>query len=219
MNQLVITVIVILFPGILAAVVCDKITIHSNWTSFKFGLYALLLGVAAYCVLQSLVFLWDVKHMYKGTFESWTQLKIWSSAIKTGAKLEPWEVIASSFLSIPTALFASWIVNYKVITKIAQTLRFTTKFGDENLYSYYLNTDELDWIYIRDIENKLTYQGKIHSHAENDHMQEIVLTEVSVYSYENSEHLYDIPTIYMSRPLGTLIIEQIPIERLERVNE
>ncbi len=56
MSQLVIVVIVVLLPGILATSIADKLTVHSAWDSFKFPLYALLLGVLTYSLLQLLVY-------------------------------------------------------------------------------------------------------------------------------------------------------------------
>ncbi|HZF31336.1 MAG TPA: hypothetical protein VE907_19625 [Gammaproteobacteria bacterium] len=56
MNQLAVVVIVVLFPGILAATVADKLTVHSKWDSFKFALYSFLLGVLTYSVLQILAY-------------------------------------------------------------------------------------------------------------------------------------------------------------------
>ena len=41
-------------------------------------------------------------------------------------------------------------------------------------------------------------------------MQEIVLSEVTVYRYEDSAELYSVPTIYLNKKLGQFIIEAIP---------
>lgn len=56
MNQLVVTIIIILLPGIIATVICDKIVVHSKWTTFKFSLYSFVLGFVTYALLQ-IVFL------------------------------------------------------------------------------------------------------------------------------------------------------------------
>lgn len=41
MNQLFIVVVMVLLPGILAASIVGKLTIHMSWDSFKFTLDAL----------------------------------------------------------------------------------------------------------------------------------------------------------------------------------
>ena len=60
-------------------------------------------------------------------------------ALQQKSIIKPWEIGASTFLSVLVGYFASFIVNYKILNKIGQKLKITTKYGDENLYSFYLN--------------------------------------------------------------------------------
>jgi hypothetical protein len=104
------------------------------------------------------------------------------------------------------------------INKIAKKLKISTKYGDENLFSFFLNSQNIDWIYVRDIQNNLTYQGRVVSFSENDGMQELVMSEVTVFKYETSEEFYSVPLIYLSKPSGNFIIEAVPPELLEEKN-
>jgi hypothetical protein len=214
LNQLVVTLIFILIPGIVAAIISDKLTHHSRWDSFKFSLYSLTLGVGCYVLLQVITYLFDILSGFSIESISWTNLQIWNSALN-GADIAAWEICVATLLSLPVAFFASWLIHFKFFNKIAHKLRVSNKFGEENLYSYYLNAQEIDWVYVRDIENNLTYQGRVVSHSENDNAQEIVLSEVSVFRYEDSEFLYNVPTIYLSRGVGKLVIEATPNEFLK----
>lgn len=220
MNELVVSVIVILLPGIVAAVIADKVAVHSRWSSFKFGLYALVLGVASYVLLQCMlwiincvmsIFDHDVIHLYN--------LSVWSVEQNGGGAVRAWEVVLASLFSVPVALMASYFVNAKIITRFAQKIGVTGKYGDENLFSYYLNTKEVDWVYVRDSSAGLTYQGRVMSLSENERMQELVLVDVSVFRYTDSALLYSVPSIYLSRPPGAFAIEAIPIDNMEKVDE
>lgn len=219
MNQFVATLIVILIPGIIAAVVCDKITVHSKWSAFKFSLYALILGLLAYAELQIIYYSWDV--IGAGTFKiaNWSHLNVWKSAVAEKHIVNPNEVVYATLLSFPSAFFASFLINYKIFNKIAKSLDVSSKYGDENLYSYYLNAKEIDWVYVRDIEHNLTYQGRIDSYSENDHMQELVLYDVTIFRYKDSIELYSVPTIYLTKEMGRFIIEAIPKELLGESND
>lgn len=220
MNELVVVLVFILLPGILSAVVADKITVHSRWDSFKFGLYALILGLSSYAILQIIIWFSDFAlHLLCSRPLEWTELHIWDAALNGGAGLQETEIILSTLVAVPVAFLAAFLVNQKLVNKLAQKIGVSTKYGDESLYSYYLNAKEIDWIYVREMDADLTYQGRIVSHSENDHMQEMVLTEVSVFRYSDSAQLYSVPSLYLSRPLGTLTIEAIPPDRMEAVNE
>lgn len=222
MNQLAITVVVILLPGIIATVICDKITVHSKWDAFKYGLYSFVLGVFTYALLQLFFYAFDVAQ-YIGSKDAvwpgkWTHLKIWTSAVNDEQEISAWEIFLAACLSLPTAFLASWLITYKVFNKIAQALRLSAKYGDENLYSYYLNAKEIDWIYVRDPKANLTYQGRVVSHSETDDMQELVLSEVTVFRYEDSAELYSVPTIYLSKEIGQFVIEAVPASLLGPTN-
>ena len=215
MNQFVVSLIVILIPGIIAAVIADKITVHSKWNSFKFSLYASILGLATYAGLQIIIYTYDLIEFLYCKKLSWSHLNVWKSAISQTQNISAGETVYATLLSLPIALFASFLINYKIFNKIANKVGLTTKYGDENLYSYYLNAKEVDWVYVRDIENNFTYQGRIESYSENDHMQELVMYDVTVFRYEDSEELYSIPTIYLTKVMGKFIIEAFPKENLE----
>lgn len=219
MNQLVVTLIVILMPGIIANVICDKIAVHSTWSSFKFSLYAFVLGMSCYVCLQIIYYAHDYTHAASFSEMTFSHLKVWSASVADNPKIPAIEVIFATIISLPISLIAAFFINHKIFNKIATGLGISTKYGDENLFSYYLNANEIDWIYIRDIDKKLTYQGRIVSYSENDLIQEIVMSEVTVYNYEDSEELYSIPTIYLTKPLGVFIIEAVPLEYLGAEND
>ena len=220
MNQLAIAIVVILFPGILATIIADKVAVHSKWDSFKFSLYALVLGILSYLFLQLIVIIFDLAHYIINHAKevNYHILAVWNMALQQKSIIKPWEIGASTFLSVLVGYFASFIVNYKILNKIGQKLKITTKYGDENLYSFYLNAEQIEWIYIRDIENNLTYQGRLVSYSENKDIQEIVLTDVTVYRYKDSAELYSVPSIYLCKKSGNFIIEAIPNEYLKEDN-
>jgi hypothetical protein len=219
MNQLVVTLIIILLPGIIACVICDKITVHSKWTSFKFSLYALVLGIFSYVVLQLFYYLIDLSLSSSINDVEWTHLKIWEASVTENPIVPANEVIWASLLSIPVSFLVAFLINHKIFNKVSQFIGVSTKYGDENLFSYYLNAKEIDWIYIRDFENNLTYQGRIVIYSETDHMQEIVMSEVTVFRYEDSAELYSIPTIYLTKEIGKFVIEAIPKTLLGEGND
>jgi hypothetical protein len=214
MNQLMVTIIIILIPGIISTVISDKLTVHSRWDSFKYGLYSLVLGIFSYSSLQVAIYLIDIIKSCFSNETIWNHLIVWKIIVGKQTDLPGFEVALATLFSIPIAYITSWLVNFKFFNKIGQFFKITTKYGDENLFSYYLNAVEIDWIYVRDPEFNLTYQGRITSYSENQSIQEIVLSQVTVFRYKDSAELYSLPTIYLTKELGRFIIEAVPNEFL-----
>ena len=82
------------------------------------------------------------------------------------------------------------------------------KVNDENLFSIFLGDKNISWIYIRDIKNSLTYRVWIYSFSESEEGKEIVLKDVTVYSYPATIELYEVKSIYLNFGHEHIIIEQ-----------
>ena len=73
MNELVVAIAIILFPGLIATVIYDTLTVHQpRWGNFKYGIYSYIFGVVCYLLVGLLFrfigYLWPP--------EDWT-LSIW----------------------------------------------------------------------------------------------------------------------------------------------
>lgn len=222
MNKLALAIVVILFPGIIATIISDKITVHNTkWGSFKYGMYSFVLGTSCYILLQFILFFFNAAFcLFSNTGSTtWSHLKIWNIITDNEVKTKLSEIGQATMMSVPVAFFASFLINYKVFNKLSRKLGISNKYGDENLFSFYLNSDEVDWVYVRDAESDVTYQGRINSYSENNDIQELVLYNVTVYSYEESDELYSLPSIYLCKKMGSFVIESIPQELLEEYDE
>jgi hypothetical protein len=220
MNSLAVAIAIILLPGLIASVISDKITVHSKqWDAFKYSIYSFLFGVLSYGLLQFIenAYQYILAFLCKPYVIHTSTLAVWSIIQDEKAPIVLSEVVWATLLAPVVALIASALVNYKVINKVAQKLQASQKYGDENLFSFFLNAKEVDWVYIRDKEAGFTYFGRVVSYSECDSIQEVVLSEVGVYEYEKSELLYSVPLIYLSKKLGSFVIE-IPPPTTEKEN-
>lgn len=221
MNEIAVIIGVILFPGLIASVICDKLVVHTiKWDAFKYGIYSFIFGVFCYLLLQAiyLVFQFSPSCSSPINVSKQTILSVWTIVNPAEINISLTEVFFATLLAPIVAVLSALIVNYKVINKIASKLHISRKYGDENLYSFFLNSENVNWVYVRDVKNKLTYEGKVASFSETDSMQELVLSDVTVYVYETSVKLYSIPVIYLIKPMGEFIIETVPLEFLEKDN-
>lgn len=195
-SELTLKLILLLIPGSIACILYERLTIHKQWNSFKFITNAILFGAISYVLAQILFNICRVDPSFD-TF--WKNLP---------TKEIPFQVIIkASIVSMLVGLIATGLDHYKLINKFGKWIKLTNKYGDENLYSYFLNAKDTDEVYARDIDNNLTYHGLINSYSENDEIKEILLVDVVVYDYTSSEELYLLDKIYLSRSKENLIIE------------
>lgn len=194
--ELTLKLIILLIPGAVASIIFEKLTIHKKWNSFQFIANSILFGGISYLFAQ-LVF--NICR-YDNSFDNfWLNLP--SKEIPFAA------VIKAIITSIFVGFICAGLDNYKLVNRIGKFLKLTTKYGDENLYSYFLNADNVTEIYFRDIPNNITYHGMIDSFSETNEFKEIVLRDVKVYEYETSNLMYSLDKLYLSRPKDNIIIE------------
>lgn len=210
MNTLAIAISIVLLPGLIASVICDKLTVHSpRWDAFKYSIYSFLFGILSYCLLQIIkviVMLLTFVLCTTPYLPSY-KLQIWSIVEQANPHVPLIEVALASLLSLVIAACASWIVNHKVLNRIARRFNLSHKYGDENLFSYFLNIQDVNWVYVLDKEKGLTYMGEVVSFSECDNIQEVLLSNVTVYEYEDSKELYSLSMVYLSKPTGGFVIE------------
>jgi hypothetical protein len=211
-SELTLKLIIILIPGAIATVIIDKLTIHKEWTPFKFVVNSIILGVFSYLVLQLfknfLVFIHNV--FSNGRASNYPLLTIWNT-IGNSSDIPYKEVIYSAICGILVGGFGALFENKRVINKVGKKLNLTNKYGQENLFSYFLNKKETGYVYLRNLKNDITYLGYVKSFCETDTISEIVLADVSVYTCETCTFLYEIDEIYLSFPKTEIIIEQAKI--------
>ena len=195
-SELTLKLILLLVPGSIACIIYERLTIHKVWTPFKFIANSILFGGLSY-ILAPII--WSICGMDYSFDSFWNNLP---------TKEIPFDaILKASFVALIIGFSSTAIDHYKLINRFGKWARLTNKYGDENLYSYFLNAKDVEEVYFRDIENNLTYHGIIDSFSENDHFYEVVLRDVVVYNYKNSKKLYEIDKIYLSKSKENLIIE------------
>lgn len=184
--------LVLLFlPGIICASLVDSLTTHPPRTQFRFTLRALILGVASYGLLA--LFLPGLSF-----FAALSDLEVVPSLVEAGY---------ATGVSIGLALLLTYIANHKVHFKIAQKLRLTKRFGDQDVWSYLFNSPDVEWIVVRDHKRNLVYDGRVRFFSDGSADAELYLQDAKVYDNSSGKHLYDIAGMYVSLDRTDMTIE------------
>lgn len=198
-SELTLKLIIILIPGAIATKIYKKVTIHEKWSSFQFVVNSIVFGGISYLITELIIY---------QCFNDKRLIKFWSNL---PAENIPYDLVIETCI---VGIFISYIVSaidrYKVVNQVAKKFRISDKYGDENLYSYFLNGKDVQEVFIRDFDNNATYHGLIDSYSEQESFCEIVLYDVAIYDNNNAQEPYYIDKIYLSRPKDRITIE-LPI--------
>jgi hypothetical protein len=212
-SALTLKLIILLTPGILATTIYKRLTIrHKEQSDFMFVVISIMFGMFSYLILQIINYLISLaKNICSKTIEEYETIKTFSD-LSNGNSIPYSEVIWACIISIILGFLISKLDHSKLINTFARKWNISNKYGDENLYSYFLNSPDVNWVYVMLIENSLTYLGLVESFSETIENKEIVLNQVTVYDYPDSKKMYKIERIYLVFPKDKVIIEQAKLK-------
>ena len=197
LSELSLKLVLVLIPGILATLLYEKLAVYGKRSNLYFFFSALLFSCISYLIAQQ-IYIWC-------SIENDHLLHFWDSIQFESIPFRA--ILPASIIAIVISIITSALENHKVIMNLAKWLRITSKYGDENLFYYFLNGKKTEEVYVRDTENNLTYHGLVDSFSEDDSIQEILLYNVAVYSTDDSEKIDELQRVYICKQKGILTIE------------
>lgn len=191
--------IVLFMPGLLTASMVNRFTVHKEWSNFDLIVRSLLFGVACYLLL----YLLDSTPCFHGICDA----NIWNLFVKSdGLPSSQVFAIACGF-SIPVAFGYSFVVRRKWVYKIAKKLGITSKSGEIDVWNFFLNVDEIQWVIVRFKDRPIVYEGSLSSFSEDGTTRELVLGDVRVHPTGDVGTFYELDFVYLSGEATTISIE------------
>lgn len=121
----------------------------------------------------------------------------------------------SVWFSIITAALVGYILahvqakirNERWINRLAIKLKVTKRFDDRSVWLQFLDLGEYDYIMVNDLKENLLYYGLLRSYTDLGNLREVLLADVTVFSAQSGENLYESDTIYLARDPSELSLE------------
>jgi hypothetical protein len=118
------------------------------------------------------------------------------------------------YLAIGVASFLSFVGSYlytnNVINGLGRKMGVTSMFGNNDVWSFFQERFEKEWVIVRDHKTDLVYLGHILAYSDTEKERELLLDNVTVHSNSTGSLLYGSDFIYISRARDSLTIEIQP---------
>jgi hypothetical protein len=199
---------VVFVPGLIWSSIVDRLCTNPRPRSeFSAVLRAFGFGIATYFVYFVGYYVF-IRVVYGG----WPTLLNGITAAPGAGELRavrPQDVLFATLLATVLAVLWAAASNRKLFMRLMQRLRVTRKFGDEGVWEYAFNmgTASVEYVNVRDLENRIAYAGFVKAFSEGGEFREILLDQVRVSELDGGTHLFEMPMIYLSRTRDSLHIE------------
>jgi hypothetical protein len=189
----------IFIPGFIWMKIHSRYGFKGEKTQFDLILNAFIFGVLSYAFLY-------VIYRYEG----WS-LKLFELESDSKKLIQPEifpEIVAAVIVAIIGGVLSLYVENYKLFTRFVQKIGATKTYGDEDVWDFVFNSSSraVTFVHFRDFEQRVTYAGFVEIFSESGQLREIVLRDVIVYDFEQTE-MYRVPRLYLARERENVHIE------------
>lgn len=189
----------IFLPGFIWMKIHTAYGAKGTRSEFDKILNTFIFGVISYIILMSIYWLFDRKMNILDIDTNGTQLF---------NEREFPDILFAIGIAVVCGLIHLYAENYKWITRFAQYIGATKRFGDEDVWDFVFNSNskDVEWIYYRDFDERVVYAGYVRLFSESNEVRELLLERVIVYDFEG-EQLYEMPRLYLAKKSDNVHIE------------
>lgn len=202
MDYAVLQIALFFLPGIIWANLDAKYGSGPKPKQFTHLIRAFVFGIATYAVLFFIFWVCGFDNNFRADNFDDTGINPFNLAL---------EIALSVPLSFVLAILWLYSVKHRIMMKFLHYIGATTRFGDEDVWSFTLNSQDanVEYVHLRDFENGVVIGGWVNTYSENEDFREILLTNAIIYQdgEDKAEVIAEVPSIYISRPKGSIWLE------------
>lgn len=180
-TELTLRLLFIFFPGIITALVYDRLTAQPQKTAFFFLVYSFVYGMVTYLLL-ALFYLW-----YTGIFYFFPlQLDI-------NKPVDKMPILFASGLALVLVTILCYVSNNKLIFHFARKIKCSRQTGYHSIWEEFFDYPAVEWVAVRDFRNNVLYQGRVDSFSQVEEDRELMLTNVMIFDNKEGKQLINEP--------------------------
>lgn len=207
LSALTLRVVLLFFPGVLCSLVLHALTSHRERTTAQFLTSAFVLGVWTYLVLAATRAAW-VRIASATGWPRPPRVTFFDVLTNETAQISWSEIGLSAVLAVILGFGLAAGRNHGVLHRTAERLRISRRFGELDVWGYFMNSPEVRWISVRDLAADRVYQGWLDAFSDSGAEPQLLLRDVEVYQNSTGTKLYDRKRVYLAPSKHAIAIEE-----------
>jgi hypothetical protein len=208
LSALTLRVVLLFFPGVVCALIVQALTNRRQRATPEFLIDSFVFGVGTYLLLAGVRSGWATLASHTGWMVP-PRITFFDVLVNEKARISWGEIALSAGVAVLLAAAVSSIINHHLVFRAAERLGISRKIGDPDVWSFFLNSPDIHWVVVRDVETDTVYEGAVEAFSDTGDAPELLLRTVQVSRSSTDTKLYECDRVYLSRDRSSLIIEQI----------
>jgi hypothetical protein len=211
LDDFLIRLIILLVPGIVGykifRVLQSTGRIQKRIKDWEDFFNILVFSVVTYFVYYGILYL--INFIGLNTLENYSKLHAvnFNAILNKNLSVNYSEVFFALLISPVIGALLAAAYNKKILNKLAKKLNITKKYGEEDVWSFIHNSEQVEWVFVRDHKLDLLYFGYIYLFSDIGEKRELLLQSVDVFDNESGDKLYSTNQLYICRDDSDLSIE------------
>lgn len=208
MTSLTVKLLLLFTPGILCFLIVESLIVHRTRRVYEVFLHSFIYGLLSYAIFSLCASLFQLSVGDDGSVRiPPANVTMFQALVNDKTPVNLREVGTVSLLAVVLGIILSFARNRFWFHDIARKFQITTRFGQQNVWSFALNANEVKWATVRDLKANLMFQGYIRAFSDIEDPAELLLTQVCVYNERTGELLYEADHMYLARSRAELTVE------------
>lgn len=208
LSALTLRVVLLFFPGVVCALIVRALTNRRERATPEFLIDSFVFGISTYLVL-AMVRAACAAIARTADWPLPPRITFFDVLTNERARISWGEIGSSAIVALLLAAAVSAIANHHLLFRAAGFLRISRKFGDPDVWTYFLNSPDIRWVSVRDVANDTVYEGAVEAFSDTGAAPELLLRKVTVSRSSTDTKLYECDRVYLSRDRASLVVEQI----------
>ena len=204
LSALTVRVVLLFFPGIVCALIVRALTNRRERASPEFLIDAFVFGIVTYLLLAGIR---AAAHL--AGWAARPQITLFDVLTSETARISWREIGLSALVAVVWGAAMSAVINHQLLFRAAASLGISRKFGDPDVWSFFLNSPDIGWGMVRDVVTDTVYEGEVEAFSDTGVAPELLLRHVKVSRSSTDTKLYECDRVCLSRDRSSLIVEQI----------
>ncbi len=200
MTELTLRLALLFLPGIICALIVEKLVPTSTWSTARLALYSLVLGLICYLLYA----LMDAAFIC-----TWPPSLDLLKSLTNNQTLDFEEIFWATATAPFVGFGVSLALNRHWLNRFAKLIGVSNRFGNLDVWArIFASTDMKDsWLVVRDFDHDLSFEGWVSEFSETYDVNELLLRDVRVYQGSTAAFLYAVDSMYLTRTKDELSIE------------
>lgn len=118
------------------------------------------------------------------------------------------QIVFAVAVAFGLGVLSIYAATYRWLFRLLHFIRATKRYGSEDVWDFTFNSNlaEVEYVHVRDFDQKLVYAGWVNAFSETGKLRELTLRDVQVFDFQGAL-FYEVPRLYLARKPEGLHIE------------